>query len=416
MRCMRWLGALLALCMAVPSRALPPEPDVVVGRADADASGGWPVALWVMADERSHLIVRAPRQQLGGQAWQPADAQALMALERFGAPRLTLSPEPHPCPTELRWGALIFPPLNAHFTGERVELAHAACGAGHCSEEAWRLDLPAESPAALPLVELWPGLAAAGPEWLVVYVVGPTEDHLTLAGIPQLRVPDGLQLQRSFEQWLAVQMPAQAAASFPAIHTALLEHEARNQGLAQSTVLMRSDSVSAVRPPQYIRGWESTEAQRQRLGLAGDSVQNHDIARLLLRVMPADRPLLLQPADVPWQTAETFADLRAVQLRTETPASCRAALSKMNCEEACDSKVASMKVPPRWGFYADKALLTLATKRRRPACLRACQAQKNPTDQALQQRFDTLAERQQQAWAWVESMTGRPAASWRAGP
>lgn len=415
-RCIGWLVAVLGCCLALPSWAEPPEPYIVVGRADADASGGWPVALWVMADERSHLIVRAPREQLGGQAWRPADAQALMALERFGAPRLELSPEPHPCPTDLRWGALIYPPPNAHFPGERDELAHAACGAGRCSGEAWRLDLPAASSAALPLAELWPGLAAAGPEWLVVYVVGPTKGSLILTGIPQLRVADGLRMQRSFEQWREFRMPAEAAASFPAIHAALLEQAARNQGLAQATVLMRSDSVSAVRPPRYIRGWESTEAQRQALGLAGDSVRNHDAARLLLRVLPTDRPLQLQPAGVPWQTAETFADLRAVQLRPETPASCRAALSTMNCEAACDSKVASMKEPPRWGFYADQALVTLAADQRRPACLRSCQAQKDPSDKVLQRRFDAIAERQRQAWAWVEAMTGRPAASWRAGP
>lgn len=412
-RCMGWLVAVLICCLAVPSRAEPQEPDVVVGRADADASGGWPVALWVIDGQSSHLIVRAPREQLGGQAWRPADAQALMALERFGAPRLVLSPEPHPCPTELRWGALIYPPPNAHFPGERDELAHAACGAGRCSGEVWRMDLPAASPAALPLAELWPGLAAAGPQWLVVYVVGPAKGSLTLAGIPQLRVADGLRMQRSFEQWREFRMPALAAASFPAIHTALLEQAARDQGLAQATVLMRSDSVSAVRPPGYVRGWASTEAQRQALGLAGDGETNHNIARLLLRVMPADRTLL-QPVGVPWQTAETIADLRAVQLRPETPASCRAALSTMNCEAACDSKVASMKEPPRWGFYADQALVTLAADQRRPACLRSCQAQNDPSDKALQQRFDAIAERQQQAWRWVEQMTGRPAAQWQA--
>lgn len=414
LRCMGWLAAMLACCLAVPSRAEPAEPDVVVGRADADASGGWPVALWVMAGERSHLIVRAPREQLGRQAWRPADAQPLMALERFGAPRLVLSPEPHPCPTELRWGALIYPPPNAHFPGERDELAHAACGAGRCSGEAWRLDLPAASSAALALAELWPGLPATGPQWLVVYVVGPAQGSLTLTGIPQLRVADGLRMQRSFEQWREFRMPAQAAASFPAIHTVLLEQAAMGQGLAQATVLMRSDRVSAVRPPGYIRGWASTEAQRQALGLTGDSEMNHNIARLLLRVMPADRPPLLQPVSVPGQTAETFANLRAVQLRPETPASCRAALSTMNCEAACDSKVASMKEPPRWGFYADKALEILAADQRRPACLRACQAQKDPSDKALQQRFDAIAERQQQAWRWVEQMTGKPAADWLA--
>lgn len=316
-------------------------------------------------------------------------------------------------PDRAALGRTLLRAAQSHFPGERDELAHAACGAGRCDGEAWRLDLPAASPAALPLAELWPGLAATGPQWLVVYVVGPAKGSLTLTGIPQLRVADGLRMQRSFEQWREFRMPAQAAASFPAIHTAPLEHAARDQGLAQATVLMRADSVSAVRPPGYVRGWTSTEAQRQALGLTGDSKTNHNIARLLLRVVTADRPLL-QPVGVPWQTAETFADLRAVQLRPETPASCRAALSTMNCEAACDSKVASMKEPPRWDFYADRALVTLAAKQRRPTCLRACQAQKDPSDKALQQRFDAIAERQQQAWRWVEQMTGRPAAAWQA--
>ncbi|RZL38338.1 MAG: hypothetical protein EOP35_06045 [Rubrivivax sp.] len=413
-RCMAWLAAVLACCLALPSEADPPEPYVVVGRADADASGGWPVALWVIDGLRSHVIVRAPREQLGRQAWRPADAQALMALERFGAPRLKRVPEPSPCPAELGWGAIVYPPTDAHFPGERDELAHAPCGAGRCNGKAWRLDLPAAYPAALPLAALWPLLAAARPEWLVLYVVVPRQGSLTLTGISQLRVPDGLRAQRSFDQWREFQMPAQAAAHFPAIHTALLEQAASGQGLAQATVLMRSDLVSAVRPARYIGGWASTQAQRRALGLDGDSVRDHDMARLLLRVMPADRPPVLRPEGVAWQTAETFDGLRAMQLRRETPAACRAALSAMNCEAACESKVASMHEPPRWGFYTDKSLEILAPDQRLPACLRSCQAQKGPSDEALQRRFDTIAERQQQAWRWVEQMTGRSAADWQA--
>lgn len=73
-------------------------------------------------------------------------------------------------------------------------------------------------------VALWPGLAATEPQWLVVYVVGPEKGSLVLKDIPQLRVPDELRMQDSFGQRLEFRMPAEAAASFPAIHAALLEH------------------------------------------------------------------------------------------------------------------------------------------------------------------------------------------------
>jgi hypothetical protein len=165
-------------------------------------------------------------------------------------------------------------------------------------------------------------------------------------------------------QWSEFRLPADAAASFPAIHTALLERAAEDQGLAQSSVLMRADLVSAVRPPRLIRGWEATEAQRRALGLAADTVKGHVIARLLLRLAPADRPAVLELQGVPWQTAERVDQLSALQAWPETLASCRRKLPAASGEE-------------------------------------------------LQRRFDAIAERQRQAWRWVEQMTGRSAPSWQ---
>ena len=92
-----WTWAWLAACLALPAQAQDMTPDVVLARADADASGGWPVVLWIVDGDRSSVVVSAPPAQLGdipGAAWAPVDADALMNLERFGAPRLRAMAEP----------------------------------------------------------------------------------------------------------------------------------------------------------------------------------------------------------------------------------------------------------------------------------------------------------------------------------
>jgi len=68
-------------------------------------------------------------------------------------------------------------------------------------------------------------------------------------------------------------------------------------------------------------------------------------------------------------------------------------LSALNCEAACGYKESSAKRPT--------------------ACVQSCLSQKSEEEAALQQRFDAIAERQRQAWRWVEQMTGRDAASWQ---
>jgi hypothetical protein len=164
-----------------------------------------------------------------------------------------------------------------------------------------------------------------------------------------------------------------------------------------------------------LHDWEVDEAQRRALGLDGKALSGHAIVRLLLRLAPGDRPAVLEPHGAPWQAAAEYSDkLKALVPWPETPASCRSRLSAMNCEAACERKVASMAQAPSGGFYADPALDTMAPAQRLPACLRSCLSQKGAAEVSLQQRFDNIAERQQQAWRWVEQMTGRPAAQWQA--
>lgn len=346
--------ALLACCLAWPSWAMLPAPDVIVGRADADASGGWPVMLWVVDGERSHVIVRAPRQRLGQLPWRPADAQALMSLERFGAPKLTQEPGPSRCAAGRGSAAAVEPSQPWAAKSHDDSVAHPACGAGDCGRSAWRVDLPPRTGEELPLARLMPGLAAKRPEWLVLYVVSPLP-ALPLAGLVQLSLTDALRGPRSQAQWSQLRLPAEAASRFPAIHTALLEQAAADQGLANASVLMRADDVTQVWQGASVGPWDGSEAQYRALGMQSSATTGGSaIVRLLLRLMPGDRPGVLQPQASAWQAQASHAEtLWALMPADEAPAT-------------------------------------------------------------LQQRCDDLVERQHQAWRWVEQMTGRPADSWRA--
>jgi hypothetical protein len=91
-----------------------------------------------------------------------------------------------------------------------------------------QLALPEDAGASLPLAKLLPGIAAERPEWLVLHVVSSAQ-ALTLEGLPQLRVPARLRWNRPMQAWAQDVFPAQAAASFPAIHAALLEQLAERR-------------------------------------------------------------------------------------------------------------------------------------------------------------------------------------------
>jgi hypothetical protein len=169
---MRWVQKLLsraalalALLAASAGAALADGRDRIVGRADADASGGWPVVLWVRDGERSRVTARIDRAQLGAaHRWQAAAGHALMRVERFGAPQLQGVAGYPLCPVELEWGQEPQVP-PAHWPGEVHALHHAACATGRCPAAAWRAALPASANAPLPVGTLWPQLAQARPQW-----------------------------------------------------------------------------------------------------------------------------------------------------------------------------------------------------------------------------------------------------------
>lgn len=410
---MVWIWVLWPAC-AVAS-------DIFLGRADADASGGWPVGLWVRDGSRSHFIVRANRAELGslpGRHWRPADARALMDLERSGAPRLAQRMDTDPCPVGLGWGQLLRLPDSGHGAGGGFDLQHAACKAASCALPAWRIELPPDAGDTLPLARLLPGLAARRAQWLVLHVVSPYE-HVALAGFASLEVPEPLRNSVENRASRRAVLPLAAARQFPALQIAFLEHAAMAQGLGAASVLMRNDREGLVREQDFgqDRAWADPQARLHLLGLAGPSAPDLTVTRLLLRLAPADRPavLKLQPNGRP-QYEDLPMTLRALVPPSGNPASCRRQLAAFDCESGCAERVAEIGAgqPLDEGWPGNATIKTMSPGPRLAACRRACEQNKRRIEVGMQLEFDSLAERQRSAWEWVATPTGRPAADWQA--
>lgn len=404
---------LLALCagLSLVSTTWADDEDtqVIVGRADADASGGWPLAVWVLDGDRSHFIVRAPHEQLAappGRTWEAMDAASLLDLERYGAPRLVLQQDYDACSTTLLWERPLGSRRIIHVAPERDELQTPACGAASCSGQAWRISL--EAGPVLPLKALMPGLSARQPEWLVLYVIGPDE-ALRLEGLPMLDVPAPWRLDAS----RLFDLPSDAIVRFPAIHAAMLEHAAARQGLAQASVLMRSDMQTTVQPLRLSRLWNGSPEHREALGLAVPTVQGHYIVRLLLRLHPDDRPaeLRLQPA--PRRSIEAFRTLHAGKPLGQSADSCRRSLATMDCETACTERIDELRKSYVSRNGVKGALHDTDSETLMQQCRPACEAQRHNAAASVELHLDAVPQRQQEAWHWVEEMTGRSAASWQ---
>lgn len=413
--------AALALCLAwvLPAPAQDMTPDVVLARADADASGGWPVVLWIVDGDRSSVVISAPRAQLGdipGAAWAPVDANALMALERFGAPRLVALAEPGADAALLDWERpsrmSSFPPYG-HWPGERLDLRHAACAGDGCApRQAWRIELPPGRGETLPLARLLPQLGADAPAWLVLHVVS----RHALPGLMELRylaVP--APLQAAADAAKRAILPADAAAQFPAIHTAMLMQLARAQGREATSTLMRADDPGPWTAPGYVRSWHSNASQRAALGLQSLSPDVGSLARLLLRLHPADRPatlsLLARQAD------GNFATLRVLLPAPADVQARRDRVAALRCEPACAERLQEVQVRLARGVSPElMALGRLTPTERLLACLQSCEFQKRRTEEDLPGQLKSAAQRQALAWRWVESLTGRTAAEWQQQP
>ncbi|MCY4745939.1 hypothetical protein NYO99_13220 [Pelomonas sp. UHG3] len=409
-----WKAVWLPLFLALSVHAQPPESDIVLGRADADASGGWPVVLWVVDGDRASVVVSASRDALGelpGASWVPVDAQALMSLERFGAPQLVARPDATVCPVTLGWARSTPPQLApyAHWAGERLALRHTECAGGDCAmRQAWRIDLPAGSGESLPLARLLPGLAAHGPEWLVLHVVS-RHSWPGLAELRYLAVPPPLAWA---DAATVPALPLAAAAQFPAIQAELLLQAARAQGRAATSTLMRADAMGSIGRVGYVRNWAGSAAQREALGVQSISAQSGRIARLLLRLHPADRPATLSLMARPPNAGSNFVTLHALVPEPATMPACQVAQAALRCEPACAERVAELQQLNRWA-WVEPAVARLTPAARLASCRQSCQLQKQRVEQDMAFNFERVAERQQRAWQWVESLTGRSAAAWQ---
>lgn len=410
----RWVQFWLTAVLVLPVHAQMPEPDLVLGRADADASGGWPVALWVIDGDKASFIVSAPRNELGelpGARWTPVDAQALMSLERFGAPQLHAQTDADPCPAALSWGRAMVIPPNAHWPGERVELRHAACSTRDCAQrQAWRIELPPGSGETLPLAQLIPGLVSHGSQWLVLHVAS-RHSWPGLAEVRELVVPPALRLSVGWDREPV--LPLSSAQYFPAIHEALLLHAARGQKLDSVSTLLHNNATGAVAYRGYVRNWDASEAQREALGLQSPSLlRGGYMTRLLLRLQPSDLPATLSLTSRTWTPDASFLTLHALVPRPEGVEACHARLAALQCEPACAERTANL---PQWSLDRE-AIARLKPAERLPACLRACEAQKRSLREGMARNFEAVDSRQRMGWQWVEALTGRGAADWQRQP
>ncbi|MBV8035638.1 hypothetical protein [Roseateles sp.] len=378
---LRSLAFLLAACAAGAAPAADEDFIRVLGRADADASGGLPVLLWVRNGALSSVTLRAPR---------------LLARQ-----------DEDPCPASLRWAWQSSLPRPDHAPPEIEALQHSACTARDCSHDALRLVLGQATADELPLDRLLPGFATVQAEWLVLYVVGLDAD-LGLDGIPQSRLPWTPKAGR-----LEAVMPLAAAAHFPELHTALLAYAATARALAQS-VVMRSERVG-MQPLKFARFRFSDATQLQALGLTDDALGMHHVIRLLLRLHPEDRPATLRPRAASGAQVERMAPLRALGPWQGSAESCRSRIDQLRREPACTARIAELRQSPEQRFHVARSLsASTETAQLQQACMTDCALQKQQQLAAVERSFEAVGERQQRAWQWVEALTGRPAASWPA--
>ena len=272
--------------------------------------------------------------------------------------------------------------------------------------------MPPGSGETLPLARLLPQLGADAPAWLVLHVVS----RHAAPGLMELRylaVPEPL--QPAADPGKQAVLPAEAAAQFPAIHTAMLMQLARAQGREATSTLMRADALGPVGSPGYVRSWHSNASQRAALGLQSLSPGTGQLARLLLRLHPADRPttlsLLARSVD------GNFATLRALLPAPADVQARRDQVAALRCEPACAERIAEVRDKLARAPASElKALRSLTPAERLSACLQSCEFQKRRIDEDLPGKLRSAEQRQAAAWRWVPWLTGRTAQEWPRQP
>ncbi|WP_374662067.1 hypothetical protein [Inhella sp.] len=416
LRAAGWIAALMVgLAWPLAAHTTESDPYVVqvLGRADTDASGGWWVALWVIDGDRSHFVVSAPRSELGelpDAQWAPADAPALLILERFGAPKLIATRDVALCPTELRWGQAL-PSLRWDWPVHHVQLQHPTCSSDRCGpRQAWRIELPPHGGDTLPLARLLPGLAAQGSQWLALHVAT-VHPRPTLSELRTLVAPPTWAGASGGGGELALM--ASTARHFPAIHEAMLLHAARTQHLDAASAVMLEGPTAVLRPIMHGPHLPLDGEQRAALGLdSGSLMERGGLHRMLLRLLPHDRPSRLSLASRQVRSTSPARDWRALVPDPQDLASCRARLKTFKCAAACAERVSHL---PRLAVDGD-LIARMTLRERQSACVKSCEKQKAGLRANLVRTHEASQHRQAQAWQRVEALTGRSAADWQREP
>jgi hypothetical protein len=208
----------------------------------------------------------------------------------------------------------------------------------------------------------------------------------------------------------AVSLPIWVARRYPAIHQALLEQAARDQGLADRSAVMQISDQGSADGHIYVRSLSRVGDEMQQLGVVGPSSRPLQVTRLLLRLMPGDTLAHWQlrtgrdGADSynPGWFAREFAPVDAEQ--------CVAAVQALRCEAACDAR--TPQIPPVL-WLRHPSLSERMPAQRAQACRDSCVTQKLRARDTLAGRLQQVADEDEKASRWLETQTGRSAAEWR---
>lgn len=352
----RSAGALAGVGLVLSAVLAQAAPRVIVGRADAESLPGVSQALLLIDGPRRVLTVRradGARPEGPPAAWREVAADGLRRFDRYGAMRLQRVKEPEPCEFPLRWGAPLPPPPLLHGEGEKERLAHEACADARCERPAWQTDLPADT-LSLPVSALLSAADAEGSVLLHVLELNATSHNALpfwVAELPSLPV---LRWRGHKLWWLdrdaPVMLPQELAPHFPRIHQAVWNEHARQQGLAQASLLFASDAFGAPNLLFSSRYLGVGKGELQSLGVTERlaPLKDAQVYRLHLRLLAADAPAQLSLArgvragsSQPWLALESARDDGDL---------CRDRLAALSCAGLCHERVERIAQAPPGRF------------------------------------------------------------------
>ena len=300
---------------------------------------------------------------------------------------------------------------------EKEDLAHAACGDARCERPAWQTDLPAETLSLPGSAFLSAGDAEVSLLLYVLELDAGSRNALPfwVAELPSLPV---LRWRGPKLGWVSrdapVLLPQELAPHFPRIHQAVWNEHARQQGLAQASLLFASDAFG---PPNLLlspRHLELAKGDLQTLGVTErlSPLRDAQVYRLHLRLQAADAPAQLSlKRGVRAGSSQTWLALESARDDGEH---CRDRLSALSCAGLCHERIEQIAADPA-GRRID------VTSADRSEQLQAC---RSACDERLARKLASARNdgRQEREQAWqrllqgLETMTGPGLFAWPLPP